>query len=346
METAVLESLEGVAGAEQEAAPCPVCAGRDFEVLLTPRDVGAERRWLRGFYRRRVTGGEESLKDRTEFTQDMATHIVRCLECGTLLRDPRPNASALRALYARDAYGDAALEALAENERALFEARVSEMRSRLPDGARLLEIGAFVGAFLRAAGAAGYRATGVDVGEETVAFMQRQGLDVRRGDVRDVDLPERAWDGVFIWNTFDQVADPHALLDRAGTLLKPGGCLVIRTPNGDFETGCRRLMENAGSRRAANLRRAQTYNNFITFPYLAGYTPRSLCRLLKGHGFTVESVRGDTLTRLAAEDTLPCAVREEARVKRAVARFCRHVGSAGDAMVWPWIETYADRDGD
>jgi len=342
METTVLESLEAAAGPREEAAPCPVCGGGEFEVARTPRHIEAEVRWLRRFYRARVTGGGEAMEDRAEFTQAEPAHVVRCLGCGTLLRDPRPTPETLRAKYAQDTYGEVALERLAEGQRDFFEGRMPWLRRVLPPPADILEVGAFVGGFLAATGAAGYHAVGVDVGEETVAFMRARGLDARRGDVREMGLPRQAWDGVFIWNTFDQLEEPRAVLERVAALLRPDGILVLRVPNGEFETAClKRRARFRHARRAASTRRAQAYNNFLTFPYLAGYTPGSLRRLLEESGFEVTETRGDTLLRLADEDTRPCAVAEEARVQRAVRRACRRVERASGRMLWPWMDVVA-----
>ena len=91
----------------------------------------------------------------------------------------------------------------------------------------------------------------------------------------------------------------------------------MRVPNGRFESACLDLRRaGAGRARDEHVLRAQAYNNFLTFPYLTGYTPESLGTLLAQHGFDVRSVHGDTILRLAGPDTLPFAVREEARVKR------------------------------
>jgi len=345
MEITNLEALRREAEEDEEAVPCPACGGARFEVLLTPDDVEAEQRWLRRFYRRRVAGGEDELADRTEFTQSEPTDIVRCLRCGTLLRDPRPSPDALRALYARDTYGEEALAALAENQEAFFSEKARGFAPLLPGGARVLEVGPFVGGFLAAARERGWRATGVDIGAETVAFMRGRGHEVLEGDVLDADLPERAWDAVFIWNTFDQLDRPRDVLERVRRLLRPDGLIVLRVPNGDFETAALRLRERFdGSKRAERVRRAQAWNNFLTFPYLTGYTPGALRGLLERHGFRVERVEGDTLVPLADADTLPCAVAEERRVKRAVMRAVRAVERAGGGSLAPWLDVFARSD--
>lgn len=343
MDTVDVRGLEREAGEGEAAVPCPACGGQKFEALLSPEEVEAERRWLRRFYRWRVTGDEDELEDRTAFTQSEPTHIVRCLACGTVLRDPRPTPDALRELYAHDTYGPEALEALARNQEAFDRGKAENVRADLPAGAKILEVGPFVGGFLSAAGRLRWRATGVDVGAETVAFMRGRGLDVIHGDLLEVDLPDGAWDAIFIWNTFDQLPDPAAVLDRAFSLLREGGRLVLRVPNGDFETACLRLRESAGAARAAHVRRAQAYNNFLTFPYLNGYTPDALHRLLDRHGFRVERIVGDTILTLADETTRPCAVAEEARVKRAVMRSARAALSATGRQYAPWLDVHATR---
>jgi 2-polyprenyl-3-methyl-5-hydroxy-6-metoxy-1,4-benzoquinol methylase len=74
--------------------------------------------------------------------------------------------------------------------------------------------------------------------------VRENGLCVVEGDV--IDLPVEAilpregmrFDAVCIWNTFDQVNRPSALLPRLRTLLAPGGLLALRVPNGAFETAC------------------------------------------------------------------------------------------------------------
>jgi hypothetical protein len=80
--------------------------------------------------------------------------------------------------------------------------------------------------------------------------------------------------------------------------------------------------------------RAMAYNNFVTFPYLVGYTPESITRLLDEEGFQVETITGDTILPLANRSTPAWAVREEQQYKRAIRRFGR---------VWPWMDVLAHR---
>ena len=87
--------------------------------------------------------------------------------------------------------------------------------------------------------------------------------------------------------------------------------------------------------------RAQAYNSFLTFPYLVGYTVDSLRKLLHRHHFTIEAVKGDTLVQLADQATLPFAVQEEARYKRAVKRLCRRLERMTGQLYYPWLDVIA-----
>jgi hypothetical protein len=82
---------------------------------------------------------------------------------------------------------------------------------------------------------------------------------------------------------------------------------------------------------------AMAYNNFLTFPYLVGYTPASIERLLTDNGFQVCEISGDTLLPLANESTPDFAVKEEQRYKQAVTRACRVI----DWSAMPWLDVVA-----
>lgn len=323
-----------------QAVGCRLCGIDEASTLLSPKQVVAEGAWLKSFFRRRIRNTRA--KDKVSFTQADATRIVRCVRCGTVFRNPQPNPAALKKKYAGDHYEPGALEALAANQAPFFAARAREFSSLLQRGAAILEVGSFTGAFLKAAEDAGWNATGMDIGAETVEFMRRAGLRVLRCDIGECRLKPAGWDAVFIWNTFDQLADPHMALDRVAQWLKPAGLIVLRIPNGDFKTGCLQLLEQsrAGSR-AKNIRIAQAYNNFLTFPYLVGYTRDSIRTMLNEHGYDVLSTRGDTIVRLADAGTRPFAVEEEARYKRATMQLCRSIEAKTGRCYYPWLDVVA-----
>src|ERR1043165_8143532 len=227
-----IDQLSVLAKPAEHAVACR-CGNEKVSILLSPEQVEAEGVWLRNFFRRRIENSRE--KDKVSFTQTESTCIVRCGHCGTVFRNPQPSQAALKARYSGDHYESGTLEALAVNQALFFAERVREFREWLVPGVEILEVGSFTGAFLKAAAGSGWNATGMDIGTETLAFMRKAGLRVLRGDICECQFAANTWDAIFIWNTFDQLADPHKALDRIVECLKPGGLLVLRIPNGEFK---------------------------------------------------------------------------------------------------------------
>ena len=319
---------------DERVVPCHVCGGLEFSLLLAHKDLRAEAAWLQKFYASRSNAGG---KDLTNFTQQPETNIVKCLGCGTVLRNPQPTPEALADLYKNDPYGLDTLEKLFESEKHFFREKAEGFR--LPASARVLEIGSFVGAFLHAAIERGWDACGIDIGEETAAFCRGRGHRVL-GTIQD--LEETSYDAVFIWNTFDQMADPVGELLRLREVLKTGGLLVIRVPNGRFEDACLRIRKRMGLRE--HVRRAQAYNNFITFPYLNGYTADSLPRLLANCGYSCLRISGDTILTLANAETTLEAAKEEKRYKRLVMNVCRKLEEKEGVLYYPWLDAVFQMD--
>jgi len=329
---------------ESAQGDCLACGASSGRVLLSADDVRCEQRWLERFHDARIASDADDAKDRATFTQSEDRHVLACDACQTVRRVPRPSPDEIERAYAQDEYGDEMLARLAANQDAFFTAKLAQLAPALDaiaPGDRVLEIGSFVGGFLRAARQQGWRATGIDVGDETSRFTRARGFDVVQGDLLDLDLPG-GYAAVFVWSTFDQLAEPAAVLDRVRRLLRPRGLLILRVPNGRFETATLALRRGARrTRRACHVLCAQAYANFVTFPYLTGYTPESLCGLLEAHHFACAQVTGDNILRLADDRTLPFAVREEARAKRAVRRACRLAERATGLLFDPWLDVVA-----
>lgn len=96
----------------------------------------------------------------------------------------------------------------------------------------LLEIGIGAGFFLKAAERAGWQVVGVDVMPAGAEYARAQlGLDVRTAAIEDADLPADAYDVVVMLDVLEHLSDPQDVLRRVWSLLRPGGCVAIRTPN-------------------------------------------------------------------------------------------------------------------
>lgn len=311
-----------------ELAGCPVCGGLETVEVASAHDVRREVEELWEFRLRRLVAGvpPERLADRLAFSQHAPLRLVRCTACGTVFRNPRERAHVLEETYAGEAPDPRTLRALFDAQRRAYRTQARRLLRVARRRGSGLEVGSYVGAFLAAAREQGWRFEGIDIARSAVDFTRGLGLDARLGTLEDVPA-ERRFDVVAIWNTFEQLPDPHRALAEARRRLAPGGVLALRVPNGAFYAAL-----DGPLRRLA--RALLAHNNLLGFPYRHGFTATSLERLLADEGFRVVRRTGDTLVPLADEWTKRWAA-WEGRLCQAALR-----GAARGAAA-PWLEVYA-----
>jgi SAM-dependent methyltransferase len=333
-----------------EVVRCVVCGAGTETVVCSEDEVRAHFEYLWMFHRRRLRSGpngvppRSALETRTDFTQHYATDIVACTECGLLCRNPRPSAQAIRRAYASEEYGARRLDDMFAANLRLYRPKVRRLR-RYIDGdhaASVVEVGSFVGGFLAAGSEFGWNMLGVDVSEEMTAYCESRGLRTQRGTLADAEIEPGSLDCVAIWNTFDQLTNPESTLAAACKALRPGGCLVLRVPNGNcFRLGARWM--HRLPRGASNwIRASLAWNNLLGFPYLYGYSPRTLDRLLARYGFQRVALHPDTLVRLSDEQTKLWASWEERLLKLScrIAWYLETLRSGSVVFTAPWFDAY------
>jgi 2-polyprenyl-3-methyl-5-hydroxy-6-metoxy-1,4-benzoquinol methylase len=97
---------------------------------------------------------------------------------------------------------------------------------------RLLDVGCGNGTFLAAMKALGWETMGVETDAQAADVARtRFGVDVRIGTLEDVALPDRSFDAVSLSHVMEHVHDPVALMTECRRILRPGGRLIILTPN-------------------------------------------------------------------------------------------------------------------
>ncbi len=98
-------------------------------------------------------------------------------------------------------------------------------------GASLLDVGCGSGALIERLGNLGWRAEGLDLDPLAVKTGQERGLRVHLGTLEDPPYSDASFDAITMSHVIEHVHDPHALLRECHRVLKPGGRLVIVTPN-------------------------------------------------------------------------------------------------------------------
>ena len=103
--------------------------------------------------------------------------------------------------------------------------------SDLPPG-RLLDVGCGDGQFLRKMTQQGWVGTGIDFdANATESGHKKYGLDLIAGDFQTADFDSGGFDAVTLSHVIEHVPDPVACLDKCRQILKPGGRVVLLTPN-------------------------------------------------------------------------------------------------------------------
>jgi SAM-dependent methyltransferase len=97
---------------------------------------------------------------------------------------------------------------------------------------RLLEIGCGAGFFLKAAERAGWDAWGLELSEAGAAFAtERLGLRVRREQAERAGFGDASFDIVVMFDVIEHLLEPIAILRTVHRMLRPGGAVLISTPN-------------------------------------------------------------------------------------------------------------------
>lgn len=330
------------------STPCAVCGHESFELLCSVSEVKAQLEYVRRFHRRRLcpnvhgVATEDTLADRSNFTQSSPTNIVMCTSCGCVCRNPHPDPQAVLSAYAGDHYDVHRLAGLFGAHLHLYRRKARWLHQWLSQEheIRVLEVGSFVGCFLAAGQEYGWEMLGVDPGKEVNTFCRQKDLPVFEGTLAEVPVPEASVGCIAIWNTFDQLTDPHATLLAAFRLLRPGGILALRTPNGQCFRHVTRWMHNWPLPFKTWLRVALTWNNMFAFPYLHGYSLQTLDLLLSPYGFSRIGEQADVLPRLADNRTKRWAAQEERWLKLLWLLVVRlaPLPSADRLSFAPWID--------
>ncbi len=153
-------------------------------------------------------------------------------------------------------------------------------------GHRVLEVGCGGGHVLR--NFPDCDLTGVDVSGEMLQKAARNLAGYRvqllKGQLGELDLPERPFDVVICTEVLEHVVDPEQVLEQARLLLGDGGRAVITFPNDRFVNRCKTLIRYSGLSLLPSFRRVSWGGDVY---HLHVWRPREMQQLLSRY-FRVE----------------------------------------------------------
>jgi SAM-dependent methyltransferase len=98
----------------------------------------------------------------------------------------------------------------------------------------LLDVGSYMGLFLRAATDRGWRCRGVEPDRDAWSHaVNTLGLDVSWGTLETVEFAPHSFDAITMLQVLEHLSDPRQTLQQVRELLRPGGVLMVEVPNID-----------------------------------------------------------------------------------------------------------------
>lgn len=206
----------------------------------------------------------------------------RCVSCGLRRISPQPTSLELDTIYSSgyfDAWGKEADYKACKRHH--FSAILERLPRPLSPGAKVLDVGAATGIFMELLREKGYEAYGVELSADGYQVMAEKFSADRifNGFFEETDFSpvvrDTKFSCLFMCDFFEHVRDPDITLQKAASLLKPGGQLAIHVPN--VKSFPAKLFGK--------------YWEFYTTDHLYYYSPDILHLLLKKHGFSLNSIQ-------------------------------------------------------
>jgi len=160
--------------------------------------------------------------------------IVRCLECGLVFVNPRPDKNEIERFYPEEysPYHRSKKIRWFLKKNFQLAREVNILRKFLPEKAKILEIGAGGGedlAFLRDRGK--WLTEGTDLSPYAKETAQKEfRLNLTLGQLEEISFPNESFDLVRNKYVLEHVHSPKSMIGETYRILKPGGTLIVFVP--------------------------------------------------------------------------------------------------------------------
>lgn len=171
------------------------------------------------------------------------------------------------------------------------EFRIARSMKMIGTGKRVLDVGAFNGQISAEFQRAGNEVTAMDASRQALEVAAARGIATIEADIAKpwpTDLCAGSFDAVFAGEVLEHVIDTDFFLSQCYSVLKPGGTLVLTTPN--LASLGRRLLLLLGRNPLIDIGLRPDQPGHVRY-FVAG----SLRELLIDNGFKVHEMSGDYL---------------------------------------------------
>jgi 2-polyprenyl-3-methyl-5-hydroxy-6-metoxy-1,4-benzoquinol methylase len=168
--------------------------------------------------------------------------IVKCRACTLVYCNPRLTSDQTdkryNAEYFRNEYLPSVMPPGGPDDGAFLDDRygpsIALLRRSGVERGRLIEIGTGAGFFLKAAARAGWDAHGLELSTEASAYARETlGLNILQTAAEAMPFEPGTFDAAAMFEVIEHLRDPVRVLTATRQALRPGGVLVLSTPNLD-----------------------------------------------------------------------------------------------------------------
>jgi 2-polyprenyl-3-methyl-5-hydroxy-6-metoxy-1,4-benzoquinol methylase len=164
--------------------------------------------------------------------------LSKCGSCGLQSMWPQPDDKVLASIYGKDYFKSWGVTQgeepafLRKMKRTTFRRQLRLLATQIPQG-HVLDVGCATGLFMESAKEAGYAVSGLDISAFAVEVARRKFGEaaIFHGALEQLAETGKQFDVITMSDYIEHVRDPLAAFESAAKLLRPGGCLLIQTPN-------------------------------------------------------------------------------------------------------------------
>jgi 2-polyprenyl-3-methyl-5-hydroxy-6-metoxy-1,4-benzoquinol methylase len=164
--------------------------------------------------------------------------IVRCELCELARTCPLPSDEVLHVHDINSYYGGDVHKFnpyIQEIRNIIMRVRAKYYLSFIPDSVqtpKILDVGCAEGRLLSAFLGYGCRCWGIEhPSYPSQRFLNSDQIVYLQGDLQAADLPEEAFDLIFLWHALEHMDEPHLIITRLYQLLAPKGAIIVAVPN-------------------------------------------------------------------------------------------------------------------